>query len=83
MASQFADVEELAIREGDGISVSLLWQRGTDHVRVSVLERHSGNTFELEVAANENPMDVFRHPYAYASAPASRIHPRSWSKPAP
>ena len=66
MCTQPASAEELAFRESDGLSVSLLWERETHQARVVVQDRKCGHSFELEVVKGENPMDVFRHPYAYA-----------------
>jgi hypothetical protein len=67
MQTQIAATEELAFREGDGIAVSLLWERGTERVRVVVHDVKCGRSFELDVPEGQNAMDVFRHPYAYAS----------------
>jgi hypothetical protein len=58
---------ELAERESDGISVALYWTRGTDVLAVTV-DDAAGGSFELVVAENERPLDVFHHPFAYAHA---------------
>lgn len=71
MSTQLLTVEELAFREADGISVSLWWVRETNQVRILVEDEKYEHSFELEVAAGENPMDVFRHPFAYAPDPWS------------
>ena len=62
-ATQF---EELMSRESNGISVSLLWNRGDDSLTVCVFDAASDSTFELEVGA-ASPLDVFHHPFAYAA----------------
>ena len=72
MSNQCAVLEELAFRESDGISVSLLWLRGTDDVHVVVRDRKRGHSFDVEVRPSDSPMDVFRHPYAYAASQPSR-----------
>ena len=59
---------ELAAREDNGISVELYWTRGTDALAVSVADATTGDYFELVVADNERPLDVFYHPFAYARA---------------
>jgi hypothetical protein len=61
-------IEELAFRESDGMSVSLLWVRGTDRVCVAVRDGRCGQRFDLNVRPTENAMDVFNHPYAYAES---------------
>jgi hypothetical protein len=66
---------ELAIRELSGITVKLLWIRGTDIVLVSVADRRNGECFELVLEPGERALDVFHHPYAYASARGLEIKP--------
>lgn len=65
-SSGTADRVELARRDGSDVSVSLLWNRGTGELAVSVQET-DGDHFELTLASNERPLDVFYHPYAYAA----------------
>ena len=59
---------ELAEREHDGVSVALYWTRGTDALAVTVEDAMTGDYFELVLADNERPLDVFYHPFAYARA---------------
>ena len=58
--------EELMSRESNGISVSLLWNRGDDSLTVCVFDAASDSALELEVGA-ASPLDVFHHPFAYAA----------------
>ena len=58
--------EELASRESNGISVSLLWNRSDDHLSVCVFDTATDTSFELDVQ-DAAPLDVFNHPYAYAA----------------
>jgi hypothetical protein len=58
--------KELAQRENDGIAVRLLWQTETDRLTVSVQDWRTGEAFELTAQAHQ-AMDVFHHPFAYAS----------------
>lgn len=82
MFDQPMSYEELAFRESDGISVSLLWLRGTDRVRVAVRDSKRGHTFDVDVRPSDSPMDVFHHPYAYSAcetlAPPSFLSSSSW-----
>jgi hypothetical protein len=48
------------------VIVSLLWDRDTGELAVSVVNSGGGD-FELMLASNESPLDVFYHPYAYAA----------------
>jgi hypothetical protein len=59
---------ELATRESSGVSVALYWTRRTDALAVTVDDTATGDQFELVVADNERPLDVFYHPFAYARA---------------
>jgi hypothetical protein len=58
---------ELDHRTNDGIDVRLLWDRDSGRVYVSVDDARTGSTFEVEVGEDDSPMEVFRHPYAYAA----------------
>jgi hypothetical protein len=59
-------VEELASRGSDGLTVSLCWRRSDDYLTVVVTDARQGESFEVAVGKN-NPLEVFRHPYAYAA----------------
>jgi hypothetical protein len=59
---------ELAVREQNGLAVTLFWLRGTDVLLVSVVDSWSGDSFELVLAPDDRALDVFHHPYAYAAA---------------
>jgi hypothetical protein len=56
---------ELAQRRSHGMTVTLFWTPETDAVAVSVVD--VGGSFDLVLAPNERPLDVFDHPYAYAA----------------
>ena len=58
---------ELAHRRTDGLDVRLLWEPGTDRVSVSLMDARTGDGFEVAVAPDERPLDVFHHPFAYAA----------------
>ena len=58
--------QELASRAGDGVEVSLIWDPADGSVRVVVSDGRTGEQFELEVG-DDNALDVFHHPYAYAA----------------
>jgi hypothetical protein len=66
---EMADIEirELDRRRSDGIEVTLSWNPRTNSVLVSVIDEREGDSFQVEVGA-ENAMDAFHHPYAYAAA---------------
>lgn len=59
---------ELAVREQDGITVTLFWVRGTQLLVVAVADWKNSHSFELVLEGDERPLDVFHHPYAYAAS---------------
>lgn len=60
-------MRELDSRLVDGLHVRLWWDPAGDLLWVSVLDTRSGEAFSIEVKAGQAPLDVFRHPFAYAS----------------
>ena len=61
------DWRELAIREGDGIEVRLLWSKSADRVKVTVADSKFDEEFELDVAGAD-ALAAFNHPFAYVPA---------------
>lgn len=59
--------KELAYRAGDGVEVSLLWRPADGRLTVVVDDTKADERFALEARA-DNALDVFYHPYAYASS---------------
>lgn len=57
---------ELAVRENDGIAVSLLWNRATGRVKVAVDDAQLDDQFEIDVPGAD-ALAAFHHPFAYAS----------------
>lgn len=60
-------IRELDARVNDGIQARLLWCEHDGRLWVAVLDTKSGDAFRVEVRDGERPIDVFRHPYAYAA----------------
>lgn len=60
-------LEELAYREGNGVAVSLIWDRATNGLSVAASDRATGEAFALDVEATE-ALEVFQHPFAYAGS---------------
>jgi hypothetical protein len=58
--------EELDHRANDGLEVSLLWNRADKTLKVVVDDSKLDERFELPAQPDE-AMDVFRHPFAYAT----------------
>ena len=58
---------DLAQREIQGIDFILWWDPPSGELAVSVLDSHTGDAFVVPAAA-EAALDVFYHPYAFASA---------------
>lgn len=66
MSTIRAEARELAYRASDSIEVLLLWWQEEDRLAVSVVDHAAGDAFVVPVGG-ERPLDVFRHPYAYAA----------------
>ena len=64
----WVETTDLDFRAGDGIEVTLLWAKAIGRVWVAVRNHVSGEEFAVEVRDTDSPLDVFRHPYAYAAA---------------
>jgi hypothetical protein len=60
-------MHELDRRNNDGIDVRLLWDSTDNSVYVTVDDVRTGDSFALSVDRNEDALEVFRHPYAYAA----------------
>jgi hypothetical protein len=60
-------IRELDGRFNYGFEVRLLWCSSSGRIWVSVLDTRSRGAFRVEVHEGERPLDVFHHPYAYAS----------------
>ena len=60
------DWSELAIREGDGLEISLLWSKSAGRVKVTVLDQRLEEYFDIHVAGAQ-ALRAFYHPFAYAS----------------
>jgi hypothetical protein len=57
---------ELAVRENEGLAVSLLWSRSAGRVRVAVVDARLDEQFEFDVAGAD-ALAAFYHPFAYAA----------------
>ena len=66
MTALVPEVRELALREGDGVRVVLLWHPRNDAVSVTVEDGRTDDRFELAVE-RERALDAFYHPFAYAT----------------
>jgi hypothetical protein len=63
---------ELDSRTNDGIHVRLLWRRHDGRLWVDVVDTKAGEAFSVDVHYGERPLEVFRHPYAYAAHHATK-----------
>jgi hypothetical protein len=59
-------LHELALRESDGIEVTLLWDGAEDRVLLNVRDRRLGEWFVCGVD-RADALDAYRHPFAYAA----------------
>jgi hypothetical protein len=61
-----SDWTELAIRESDGLAVSLHWNRSAERVKVTVADARLDEGFEFDVVGAQ-ALAAFYHPFAYAA----------------
>jgi hypothetical protein len=66
-SKHLSSTRELAHRVSNGVEVALLWHPATERVSVTVLDTHTGLSFELVLEDADRALDVFEHPYAYAA----------------
>jgi hypothetical protein len=59
---------ELAVRDSDGLTVTLLWDPPTNLLAVVLVDSKGSGSFELVLDPDERPLDAFYHPYAAAAA---------------
>jgi hypothetical protein len=57
---------ELAVRENDGLVVSLLWSRAANRVKVAVVDAQLDERFEIHVPGAD-ALAAFHHPFAYTA----------------
>jgi hypothetical protein len=62
--------KELARRQADGVVVSLHWHGANDRLTVIVDDTRTGERLRVR-ARRENALEVFYHPFAYASKAAA------------
>jgi hypothetical protein len=72
------NAKELGRRDSAGTHVALLWSRRRHRAAVVLEEDATGELVELDIHERENPLDLYRHPYAYLT---SRGHPGKRSDP--
>ena len=65
-SSQHHAWSELALRENDGLAVSLLWSRASGRVKVAIVDAHHDERLEFHVPGAE-ALAAFHHPFAYAA----------------
>jgi len=59
----------LAERRSGTVEIVLFWSRRRHRAAVAVEDEATGEHFELEVRPGDNALDVFEHPYWYATRP--------------
>jgi hypothetical protein len=59
--------KELDHRSADGLEVTLVWDADANVASVIVVDTKNGEAFEIVLEDRDNALDVFHHPYAYAT----------------
>jgi hypothetical protein len=57
--------KELVSRSSGTAEVVLFWSKRTGRAAVAVDDKATGDHFELLIGADDDPLDLFDHPYAY------------------
>lgn len=60
--------KELASRQSGTVEVFLLWSRRKHRAAVTVEDTATGDVIELPLTPDDDPLDVYNHPYVYAAA---------------
>jgi hypothetical protein len=60
-------MRELHSRVNDGIHVRLLWAERDCRLAVTVTDIRTAEAFCIEIRDDEDALEVFHHPYAYAA----------------
>ncbi len=63
-----ANPKELARRESGSSRIVLLWSRRRHRAAVVIDEDATGELIQLDIRERENPLELYRHPYAYIPA---------------
>jgi len=62
-----ANPKLLAIRRGGTAEIGLFWSRRTGRAAVAVEDAATGERFELPVSPEDDALELYNHPYAYAA----------------
>lgn len=60
--------KELASRQSGTVEISLLWSKRRHRAAVTLEDTVTGESIELPLAPEDDPLDVYNHPYVYAAA---------------
>jgi hypothetical protein len=60
-------MRELDSRVSDGLHVQLLWGQHDGRLAVAVTDMKTGVAFSVDVPDGVRSLDVFHHPFAYAT----------------
>jgi hypothetical protein len=69
---------ELARRDNAGSHIALLWSRRWHRAAVVVEEDATGELVQLDIEEEDNPLELYQHPYAYLTTrghPGTRVNP--------
>ncbi len=58
----------LDLRRSGTTEVALFWSKRTGRAAVAVEDEATGDHFELLIDPEDDALDLFNHPYAYAAA---------------
>ena len=60
--------KELVSRHSGTTEVALMWSRRRHRAAVAVFDEATGDYFELPIGEDDDPLELFDHPFAYAAS---------------
>jgi hypothetical protein len=67
----------LASRHSGTTEIVLFWSKRKHRAAVAVDDEATGDHFELEINPEDDPLDLYNHPYPYAAARHLAVNTRA------
>jgi hypothetical protein len=67
----------LASRQSGTTEIALFWSKRKHRAAVAVDDEATGDHFELEINPEDDPLDLYNHPYPYAAVRHVTVNTRA------
>ena len=67
----------LVSRQSGTTEIALFWSKRKHRAAVAVDDEATGDHFELEINPENDPLDLYNHPYTYAAVRHVRVNARA------